>query len=184
MDIKGLKKEIQRYRSFKAPIIILTILILANILFILFMVFPLKKSIEVNNREHLSLRTNLNQKLQFKNARNDLEEFHRTLQYKGDFTKIINLISSSVKKNGLTMPTITYQREKTEDKKKTAKDNLYEKTTLTFSVQGGYEGIRRLIYEIESSGYFFIIEDMNLEKKDDKAVNSINLQIRIAAYTR
>lgn len=185
IDIKELKKEIERYGILKVPVIILSILILVNILSYLFFILPVKRGIEINNKEYLSLRTNLNQKIQFKRARKDMEEFYKALQPKSDFTKIINFISNSVKRNGLSMPAITYQQEKLEEGKKAAsKDKPYEKTLLTFSVHGRYEGIRRLIYEIESSQYFLIIEDMDLQKKQDKAQNLITLQIKVAAYTR
>lgn len=185
IDIKELKKEIEKYRILKVPVIILSILILINIFSYLFFIHPVKRDIENNNREYLALKTNLNQKIQFKSARKDMEEFYKALQSKNDFTKIMNFISNSVKRNGLSMPAIAYQQEKSEEDKKTsAKGKPYEKTLLTFSVQGRYEGIRRLIYEIESFQYFLIIEDMDLQKKQDKVQNLITLQVKVAAFTK
>lgn len=180
---KGLKK-IERYRI-SLPIIILSIFIFLNLLFYFVFILPVKKETKVKSNQYQALRTGLNQKIQYKNAKNDVSEFYKILPDKRDFTKIINFISTGAKRNGLKMPGISYQQEKADDAKKDSKAiNGYEKTTLLFSVQGKYEGIRRLIYEIESSGYFLIIEDINLERKDDKAADSVNLQIKVAAYTK
>ncbi|MFZ3090669.1 MAG: type 4a pilus biogenesis protein PilO [Nitrospirota bacterium] len=182
--MKEVLKKIERYRI-KLPIIILSVFIFLNLLFYFVFILPVKKETTVKNNQYQALRTGLNQKIQYKKTKSDISEFHKTLPDKRDFTKIINFISTGAKKNSLKMPAITYQQEKADDAKKDSKAiNGYEKTTLLFSVQGRYEGIRRLIYEIESSGYLLIIEDMNLEKKDNKAADLVNLQIKVAAYTK
>jgi Tfp pilus assembly protein PilO len=184
IDIKENLKKIERYRI-RLPIIILFIFVFANLFFYFVFILPVKKETAAKNNQYQALRTGLNQKTQYKKANGGISEFYKTLPEKKNFTKIINFISTSAKRNGLKMPGISYQQEKADDAKKDSKAiNGYEKTTLLFSVQGRYEGIRRLIYEIESSGYFFIIEDMNLDKKDDKAADSVNLQIKVAAYTK
>lgn len=184
IDIKEGLKKIERYRI-RLPIIILSVIIFLNLLFYFVFILPVKKEAKAKNNQYQALRTGLNQKIQYKRTKSDVSEFYKTLSDKRDFTKIINFISTGAKKNGLKMPAISYQQEKADDAKKDSKAiNGYEKTTLLFSVQGRYEGIRSLIYEIESSGYFLIIEDMNLEKKDDKVADSVNLQIKVSAYTK
>lgn len=184
MDIKESLKKIEKYRI-RLPIIILSIFIFINLLFYFVFILPVKKETKTKNNQYQALRTGLNQKIQYKKAKNEISEFYKTLPDKMDFTKIINFISSSAKRNGLKMPSISYQQDKADDAKKNSKAiDGYEKTTLLFSVQGRYEGIRRIIHEIESAGYFLIIEDMNLERKDDKAADSVNLQIKVAAYTK
>ncbi len=188
----GAKKIINKakqYKMLKIPIIVLFLILGVNILFYIIFLFPAKRNIAVKGSSYLALKSNINQKAQYKKTKEDIAEFYKTIPEKTNFTKIINFISNSAKKSGLKMPAITYQQEKSEQdaKKKMPKDDL-EKTTLLFNVQGGYEGIRRLIYEIESAKYFLIIEDMNLqkrdEKKDDKSTGSITLQMKVAAYTR
>lgn len=184
IDIKKNLKKIERYRI-RLPIIILSVFIFLNLLFYFIFILPVKKETAAKNNQYQALRTGLNQKIQYKKAKNEISEFYKTLPDKRDFTKIINFISTAAKKNSLKMPAIAYQQEKADDAKKDSKAiNGYEKTTLLFSVHGRYEGIRRLIYEIESSGYFLTIEDMSLEKKDDKAPDSISLQIKVSAYTK
>lgn len=184
MNIKENLKKIEKYRI-RLPIIILSIFIFINLLFYFVFILPEKKEAKAKNNQYQTLRTGLNQKIQYKKTKNDVSEFYRSLPEKRDFTKVINFISSSAKRNSLKMPGISYQQEKSDDAKKESKTvHGYEKTILSFSVQGRYEGIRRLIHEIESAGYFLIIEDMNLERKDDKAADSVNLQIKVAAYTK
>ena len=184
INIKENLKKIKRYRI-RLPIIILFIFVFANLFFYSVFILPVKKETAAKNNQYQALRTGLNQKTQYKKAKNDVSEFYKTLPEKRDFTMIINFISTAAKRNGLKMPAITYQQEKADDAKKDSKaKNGYEKTALLFSVQGRYVGIRRFIYEIESAGYFLIIEDMNLERKDDKAADSVYLQIKMAAYTK
>jgi Tfp pilus assembly protein PilO len=184
IDIKEVLKKIEGHRI-RLPIIILSVLIFLNLLFYFVFILPVKKETTAKNNQYQALRTDLNKKIHYKKVKNEISEFYKILPDKRDFTKIINFISTGAKKNGLKMPAISYQQEKDDNAKKDSKAiNGYEKTTLLFSVVGRYEGIRKLIYEIESSGYFLIIEDMNLEKKDDKVADSVNLQIKVAAYTR
>lgn len=189
IDAKKIISKAKQYKILKVPMIVLLSLFAINILFYIIFLFPLKRSTAVKDGSYLALKSSINQKAQYKRTKEDIAEFYKTIPEKTDFTKIINFISNSAKKNGLKMPAITYQQEKSEQdaKKKMPKDDL-EKTTLLFNVQGGYEGIRRLIYEIESAKYFLIIEDMNLqkrdEKKDDKIAGAITLQMKVAAYTR
>lgn len=184
IDIKEALKMIEGHRI-RLPIIILFALIFFNLLFHFVFILPVKKETTAKKNQYQALRTDLDQKIQYKKVKNDISEFYKILPDKRDFTKIINFISTGAKKNGLKMPAISYQQEKDDNAKKDSKAiHEYEKTTLLFSVQGRYEGIRKLIYEIESSGYFFIIEDMNLKKNDAKVSDSVNLQIKVAAYTR
>ncbi len=185
IDAKKIISKAKQYKILKVPMIVLLSLFAINILFYIIFLFPLKRSTAVKGGSYLALKSSINQKAQYKRTKEDIAEFYKTIPEKTDFTKIINFISNSAKKNGLKMPAITYQQEKSEkDAKKKMLEGDLEKTALLFSVQGGYEGIRRLIYEIESAKYFLIIEDMNLQKKDDKIAGAITLQMKVAAYTR
>ena len=57
------------------------------------------------------------------------------------------------------------------------------KVMISFNVKGPYQEIRKLIYTLEQSRYFLIVENLVLTSSA-KEGEIIQLQLRIAAYLR
>ena len=111
-----------------------------------------------------------------KGAQEDLTRFKETLPEEAVLPELVSFISELAAKYHLTIPTISYQPQKTDAPG-------VAKIIISFTLKGEYREIRKFLYEIEKSRYFLIIETMVLASSV-KEGEKIQLQLQVAAYLR
>jgi Tfp pilus assembly protein PilO len=157
---------------------LLLLLLLGGILLFVHMgrVVPLQNEIAAKEKKWQSERPKIGQLTTLKAAQQDLVLFRQRLPEEAALPEVVSFVSESAAAHRLSIPTISYQPEKT------GAPGLM-RVLISFSVRGSYRDIRNLIYRLEQSGYFFIIENLVLASST-KEGEAIQLQLRIAAYFR
>jgi Tfp pilus assembly protein PilO len=113
----------------------------------------------------------------YEKAQRELKTFWEDLPERQAFPAISSSLSDLARQHHLVIPAITYQGDKVPDHDLT-------RITFAFGVKGAYPDIRAFIAELERSGYFLIIEDLNLLKAGKKVDDPIQLQLRTTVYLR
>ena len=85
-------------------------------------------------------------------------------------------IAQSVRKNNLRMARWASQPA-------TIRESDLEKLEITFTVEGGYEDIRRFIYDVETAPAFVVIDSLEIEQGRD-AGKPVVLQLGLSTYFR
>jgi Tfp pilus assembly protein PilO len=141
-----------------------------------FILVPLQANLESKEASWQSERPKISQLTRLKTAQEDLLQFWETLPAETTFPQLISFISESAGAHQLSIPAISYQPDKVEIPGMV-------RVLISFSVKGPYQEIRNLIYTLEQSRYFLIIENLVLASSA-KEGEIIQLQLRIAAYLR
>lgn len=128
------------------------------------------------NQKILNIGQKLNQKVLYKKTMDDLSQFKALLLDQHEFSKIVDYLSVTAKKQKISIPSISYHQEKVE------KEGL-KKVSISFTVEGRYKDIKRFIYNLEDAKDFLILEDLGLARSGSGS-DPIKLQIRIATYLR
>jgi Tfp pilus assembly protein PilO len=139
-------------------------------------VAPLQQSLESKEASWRSERPKIGQLTRLKTVQEDLLQFWEALPVETDFPQLISFISESAGARQLSIPAISYQPDKVEIPGMV-------KVMISFNVKGPYQQIRKLIYSLEQSQYFLIVENLVLASSA-KEGEIIQLQLRIASYLR
>lgn len=140
------------------------------------MVVPLQKEIAAKEITWRSERPKIGQLTTLKAAQQDLLLFHRRLPEEAAIPEVVSFVSESATAHRLSIPAISYQPENV------GAPGLM-RVQISFSVRGNYRDIRNLIYRLEQSRYFLILENLVLASSTRKNEgDAIELQLRIAAY--
>lgn len=139
-------------------------------------VVPLQKEIIARETTWQSERPKIGQLTTLKTAQQELMLFHQRLPEETALSEVVSFVSDSAAAHRLSIPAISYQPEKV------GAPGLM-KVLISFSVKGNYRDIRNLIYRLEQSGYFLVLENLVLASSSREG-EAIQLQLRIAAYFR
>lgn len=158
---------------------LLLFLLLAGIFLLVHagLVLPLQKEIAAKETAWQSERPKIGQLTRLKATQEDLLLFRRRIPEEMMLPELVSFISESAGERHLSIPTISYQPEKIDVPE-------LKKVAISFNVKGNYREIRNLIYRLEQSPYFLIIENLVLASDHVKEGEAIQLQLRIAAYFR
>lgn len=139
-------------------------------------VVPLQKEIIARETQWQSERPKIGQLTTLKTAQQELILFHQRLPEETALSEVVSFVSDSAAAHRLSIPAISYQPENV------GAPGLM-KVLISFSVKGNYRDIRNLIYRLEQSGYFLVLENLVLASSSREG-EAIQLQLRIAAYFR
>lgn len=139
-------------------------------------VVPLQKEIFARETTWQSERPKIGQLTTLKTAQQELIFFRQRLPEEAALSEVVSFVSDSAAAHRLSIPAISYQPEKV------GAPGLM-KVLISFSVKGNYRDIRNLIYRLEQSGYFLVLENLVLASSSREG-EAIQLQLRIAAYFR
>jgi len=164
------------FARFGAPFFAL--LLLAGILLFVHTgwVVPLENEIAAKETKWQSERPKIGQLTTLKAAQQDLALFYQRLPEKAALPEVVSFVSESAAAHRLSLPAISYQPESV------AVPGLM-RVLISFGVKGSYRDIRNLIYRLEQSRYFLILENLVLASSSGEG-EAIQLQLRIAAYFR
>ncbi|TAK05784.1 MAG: hypothetical protein EPO39_10535 [Candidatus Manganitrophaceae bacterium] len=137
---------------------------------------PLQKEIAAKETAWQSERPKIGQLTLLKTTQEDLVLFRERLPEETALPELVSFVSESAAAHHLSIPAISYQPEKIDA------PGLM-KVLISFNVKGNYREIRNLIYRLEQSRYFLVIENLVLASSV-KEGEAIQLQLRIAAYFR
>lgn len=182
VDRPPLFKRIRRY--YIGGILAISMLFL-NLFIYLTLVIPAKDHLDQMEEIWQNTRKDINQKISdinsqidrkkiYKKAMEDLDRFKALLLEQHEFSKIVDHLSVTAKRQKIGIPSISYHQEKT------GKEG-FKKISISFTVEGRYKDIKRFIYDLENAKDFLIIEDLGLARSG-KGSDPINLQIKIATY--
>jgi Tfp pilus assembly protein PilO len=127
--------------------------------------------------EWVAARHRLVQHTEGQKARQDLNVVLAELPSERDFAPLALGITEEAKKDGVTLPSLSYQTEKTPVSRMT-------KGVLQGSLSGRYENLRRLIYDLETAEELLFIEDLNLVRSGNQGGHSLTFNIKIGTYLR
>ncbi len=127
--------------------------------------------------EWSAARHRLVQHAEAQKARQDLNVVLAELPSERDFAPLALGITEEAKKDGVTLPSLSYQTEKTPVARMT-------RGVLQGSMSGPYEKLRRLIYDLETAEELVFIEDLNLVRSGNQGAQSLTFNIKIGTYLR
>jgi Tfp pilus assembly protein PilO len=127
--------------------------------------------------EWVTARQRLVQHTEGQKARQDLNVVLAELPSERDFAPLALGITEEAKKDGVTLPSLSYQTEKTPVARMT-------KGVLQGSLSGQYQHLRRLIYDLETAEELLFIEDLNLVRSGNQGGQSLTFNIKIGTYLR
>lgn len=139
-------------------------------------VAPLQKEILAKETAWQSERPKIGQLTTLKAAQQDWVLFCQRLQEEAALPELVSFVSEAAAANRLSIPAISYHPEKVGVPGLT-------RVLISFSVKGNYRDIRNLIYRLEQSRYFLVLENLMLASSG-KEGEAIQLQLRMAAYFR
>lgn len=137
-------------------------------------VVPLQKEILAKETTWQAERPKIGRLTTLKAAQQDLVLFRQRLPEETALPEVVSFVSESAAAHRLSIPAISYQPEN-------AGAPGLMRVLISFSVKGSYRDIRNLIYRLEQSRYFFILENVVLASSSREG-EAIQLQLRIAAY--
>jgi Tfp pilus assembly protein PilO len=163
----------------------LAALVVINLIALLFFVLPNKseisnwstKIIRLQNSVHELSRENREVKAKLDGlieAQKKIDYFREDVigRRENKMKKIMANIDRLIDKFRLNRGRTTYSSTQN-------KDDLFEKVRIQFTVQGGYDGIRYFISDIESGGLFLILEKVSLNSSDSRE----NIQLNVILST-
>jgi Tfp pilus assembly protein PilO len=157
------------------PHFLLFVLLLGGFLFVhRGMVVPLQKEIAAKETAWQAERPKIGQLTTLKTAQQDLMLFRQRLPEETALPEVVSFVSESAAAHRLSIPAISYQPENV------GGPGLM-RVLISFSVKGNYRDIRNLIYRLEQSRYFLVLENLMLASSSREG-EAIQLQLRIAAY--
>ncbi len=109
----------------------------------------------------------------FDRAASEVAAFKKMLPRHRSISKILGEVFGAARKNGLKIGSGDYSPE-------TVKDMDISKYTFSFNVEGGYAQVKKFIYELESSNYPIVIEEISLARaKDGGGAIALNMNVSI-----
>lgn len=164
------------FSSFARPLLGVALLSAGALFFHFAVLVPLDENLRAKEKSWRSERPKIGQLTRLKTAQEDLLQFRETLPVETALPQLVSFISDSAGEHRLSIPAISYQPDKVEIPG-------IVKVVISFNVKGRYQEVRKLIYTLEQSHYFLVIENLVLASSV-KEGEAIQLQLRIASYLR
>ncbi|MCC2643678.1 MAG: uncharacterized protein K0S45_4091 [Nitrospira sp.] len=127
--------------------------------------------------EWVKARQQLSRHKEAKKAKADLQRVWSVLPLFRDFAPLALGVTEEAKRDGVTLPALSYKTEKTGVPDAT-------KAVLQGTVTGHYEDLRRFLYNLESAEELLFIEDLNLIRSGNVQDQQLTFNIRISTYLR
>lgn len=110
-------------------------------------------------------------------AKKDLAQVWAALPEEQDFAPLALGITEEAKRNHVTLPALSYQKEATAV-------THTSKGVLQGTMSGRYEDLRRFLYDIETAEELVYIEDLDLVRSSAPHDQPLTFNIKIATYLR
>ena len=172
MNIKDLLK---RHRALSATSFFLAVVILMNSVLFLGYVFP-----QETRRDQMALqweksRKDLSRLHALGRAEVQLQEWRGLLTPKQGFSELLSSLSKLAKKQGIDIPSITYQQEDLER-------NGLLKISFSLKIVSPYYKVRKFIYSLETEEDFLLIEDLVIKKLGKKGNWAVEADLKVSAF--
>ena len=127
--------------------------------------------------EWATVRQSLMYHREARNATKDLSQVWALLPGERDFGPLALGISDEAKREGLTLPALSYKTESTTVAHTT-------KGLLQGSMSGRYEDLRRFIHDLETADELLFIVDLELNRTGSLQDAALTFHVKIATYLR
>lgn len=164
-----------RYYPLSLPLLILSLVVLLSFHF--FAWRPLQVEISGLHTDWQTSRKKVAELERLSQAQAELVLFREILPARSALPEIVGTLSHMAKQHRLVVPEMTYQNE-------VLKIQNLSRITISFGVRGSYANIRTFIRALETSDYFFIIEDLDLLKSGTVSNDPIFLKLQVALYLK
>jgi Tfp pilus assembly protein PilO len=114
---------------------------------------------------------------QAQKARKDLAQVWSALPLQRDFAPLALGITEEAKRDGVTLPALSYKPEPTS----VANTN---KGVLQGTMTGRYEDLRRFLNDVETAEELVYIENLELVRSDSQKDQRLTFDIKIVTYLR
>jgi hypothetical protein len=111
----------------------------------------------------------------FLTAVREVDEYSQGFPRRADLVGLMTQLTRLARSLALQIPDVDYRPSE-------LKEAALTKVTVQMGVEGTYEKIRRLLYELEGMRRFLVIERVTL--KDQKAAAMLQVQLQLALYLR
>jgi hypothetical protein len=143
---------------------------------------PAQEQLAAVEGEWAGARRDLAQRLEARQARKDIQQVMAMLPSPRDFDRLPLAISEMAKRDGVSVPALSYTLEK-------SSDGLATKAFLQGAVTGQYQDLRRFIYHLEAAdGLLLFIEDLSAGRSSGaragKTGKGVTVTLRLATYIR
>jgi Tfp pilus assembly protein PilO len=128
-------------------------------------------------QEWITMRQSLANQREARKAKHDLNQVWAVFPTERDFAPLALGISDEAKRNGVTLPAMSYKMEPT-------RVTNMNKGVLQGSMSGRYEDLRRFIHSLETAEELLFIEDLELARFGSEKDTSLTFNIKIATYLR
>jgi Tfp pilus assembly protein PilO len=108
-------------------------------------------------------------------AAREVEEYSQGFPRRADLVGLMTQLTRLARSLALQIPDVDYRPSE-------LKEAALTKVTVQMGVEGTYEKIRRLLYELEGMRRFLVVERVTL--KDQKAAAMLQVQLQLALYLR
>jgi len=110
-------------------------------------------------------------------ARKDLAQVWSVLPVERDFAPLALGITEEAKRDGVTLPALSYKTEPTPVANTS-------KGILEGTMTGRYEDLRRFLYDVETAEELVYIENLELVRSDAQQDRALTFNIKIVTYLR
>jgi len=105
----------------------------------------------------------------------EVEEHAEGFPRRADLRGLIGQLTKLARSAAVGVPMVDYKPSE-------VKDAGLTKVTVSMTVDGSYEKIRRYLYELEAMRRYLVIERMQL--RDPKGTSELQVQLQLALYVR
>lgn len=173
----------QLWVGYRWPLLLLTLLILANVAVALLLQLALVPT--VTQRERLLISRQAEQHSgvgsspvqQFIEGEQQLAAFHARIPAHREFTGLIVELQGLAGKAGLELDQISYRHERDQD-------SSLLRYQLTFTVNGPYRAIKQFVHTLEQSPRLIIIQQVGLQGVDQPGGSDVRLQLNLDTFFR
>jgi Tfp pilus assembly protein PilO len=173
----------QLWGGYRWPLLLLTVLILANVAVALLLQLALVPTVTQRERLLISRQSEQHGEVgtspveQFINGERQLAAFHERIPAHREFTGLIVELQGMAGKAGLELDQISYQHERDQD-------NALLRYQLTFTVNGPYRAIKQFVHTLEQSPRLIIIQQVGLQGADQPGGSDVRLQLNLDTFFR
>lgn len=161
-----------------APLLMLVAGLLATLGIIhLFLVMPAQYRVTRLQADWKEARQQFVRHVEARRTMKDLVEVLQTIPVKREFVPLALSITDQAKRNGVSLPSLSYRMEPSRGK-------LATKAVFEGSATGRYEDLRRFISELEQAEELLFIEDLDVVRSDVQRQRRVTFKMRIATYLR
>jgi Tfp pilus assembly protein PilO len=105
----------------------------------------------------------------------EVEEYVQGFPRRADLRGLVGQLAKLARSVAVDVPTVDYKPSE-------VKDAGLTKVTVSMTVEGNYDKIRRYLYELEAMRRYLVIERVQL--RDPKGTSELQVQLQLAVYVR